>query len=65
MKEEYREADHILQLTTYMLQKILRPKEIKIIIIDLLKTVMESYQKTDWRDREYMKNALKQTQNLL
>lgn len=55
----------MLQLTTYMLQKILRPNEIKIIILDILKTVVESYQKTLWKDREFMKNSLAVTQNLL
>lgn len=64
-QQDYREADHILQLTTYMFKEILRPKEMKIIILDILRTVMESYQKTKWEDREYMKNALTVTHGLL
>lgn len=62
---DFREAEHILQLAVYLVRKILRPNEIKIIIFLILKTIIKSYQLTSWQDRDYMKSALNVTLQLM
>jgi hypothetical protein len=45
----------------YFINKILKPEEVKEVIFDLLKVMVQSYTITNWQENDYMKNSITQT----
>ncbi len=49
----------------YFAHKILKPEDMRRIIVGTLKMIIESYEITNWKNREYMKFALRKTKELI
>lgn len=54
-----------MHLIFYLLNKMLKPEDLKVVIFDVLQVIIKSYQATSWKDREYMKNCLHDTLEIL